>query len=90
MICTQFTQQLATDPTGLGLIAFESGQVFGHINLCFVHKSTWWTCQIQGFVQLVIRMGQDDSTHGPLLIVHVHTQKVSFMVLHIEWFPSGR
>ena len=89
MICTQFTQQLATDPTGLGLIAFESGQVFGHINLCFVHQSTWWTCQIQGFVQLVIRMGQDvfKSIQSPPLIAN--RQKVSFMVLHIEWFPSG-
>ena len=39
-----------------------------------------------------IGKGQDvfDSIQSPPIIVDVHTQKVSFIVLHIEWFPSGR
>ena len=45
--------------------------------------------QIQGFVQLVIRMGQDvfKSIQSQPLIAN--RQKVSFIVPHIEWFPSG-
>ena len=91
MICTQYTQQLATDPTGLGLIALESGQVFGQSLLCspkyMVDMTDSGPCTICN-----IGKGQDvfDSIQSPPIIVDVHTQKVSFIVLHIEWFPSGR
>ena len=32
-------------------------RVKSSVNLCFVHQSTWWTWQIQGFVQLVCKNG---------------------------------